>query len=75
MLLANRRCCVSCVVSCVLCNMSLGLWCVGVELRGGGRQQGEGQVGTCHANGLGVVKDRHEAWTEGPGGQVTGCGG
>ena len=55
--------------------MSLGLWCAGVELGGGGRQRGEGQVGMCHADGLGAVKDGHEAWTEGPGGQVTSRGG
>jgi hypothetical protein len=34
-----------------LCNMSLGLWCAGVELGGGGRWRGEGQVGTCRADG------------------------
>ena len=27
---------------------------------------GEGQVETCRADGLGAVKDEHEAWTEGP---------
>jgi len=62
---------VSCVVSCVLCNMSLGLWCAGVELGGGGQRQGEGQVEMCRANRPGVVKGRRKAWTEGPGGQVT----
>jgi len=36
--------------------------------------KGEGQVGTCHADGLGAVKDEHEAWTEGPGGRVTSRG-
>lgn len=49
-----------------VCNMSL--CCVGmhvwsiemVDIRG------EGQVETCHADGLGVVKDGHEAWIEGP---------
>ena len=46
-----------------------------MELRGGGRRRGEGQVGMCHADGLGAVKDGHEAWTEGPGGQVTSHGG
>ena len=51
-----------------LCNMSLGLWCVGVEVRDGGRRRGEGQVGPCRADGPEAVKDRHEAWTEGPGG-------
>jgi hypothetical protein len=55
--------------------MSLSLWCVGVELGDGGRRRGEGQVGTCRADGLEAVKDRHEAWTEGPGGQVTSHGG
>ena len=35
----------------------------------------EGQVGTCRADGLGVVKDEREAWTEGPGGRVTSHGG
>ena len=54
--------------------MSLGLWCVGVELRGGGRRRGEGQVGMCRADGPGV-KDGREAWTEGPGGRVTSRGG
>jgi len=62
---------VSCVVSCVLCNMSLGLWCAGVELGDGGQRQGKGQVETCRANRPGVVKGRHKAWTEGPGGRVT----
>jgi len=46
-----------------------------VELGGGGRRRGEGQVGTCRADGLRAVKDRHEAWIEGPGGWVTSCGG
>ena len=44
------------------------LGCVGVELGGGGWRRGEGQVGPCHADGPEVVKDGHEAWTEGPGG-------
>ena len=48
--------------------MSLGLWCVGVEVGGGGRWRGEGQVGPCRADGAEEVKDGHEAWTEGPGG-------
>jgi hypothetical protein len=48
--------------------MSLGLWCVGVELEGGNRRRDEGQVGTCHVDGLGAVKGGREAWTEGPGG-------
>ena len=61
----------SCVVSCVLCNMSLGLWCAGVELGDGGQRQGKGQVETCRANRPGVVKGRCKAWTEGPGGRVT----
>ena len=51
--------------------MSLGLWCAGVELGGGGRWRGEGQVGTCRADRLGAVKDGREAWTEGLGGRVT----
>jgi hypothetical protein len=56
--------------------MSLGLWCIGVDLGGGGRQRREGQVETCRADGLRAVKDRREAWTtEGPGGQVTSRGG
>jgi hypothetical protein len=58
-----------------LCNMSLGLWCVGVELEGGGRRWGEGHVGTCRADGLGAVKDGYQAWTEGPGGWETSYGG
>ena len=48
--------------------MSLGLSCVGVELGGGGRRRGEGQVGSCRADGPEAVKDGHEAWTEGLGG-------
>ena len=44
------------------------LGCVGVELRGGGRWRGEGQVGPCPADGPEAVKDGHEACTEGPGG-------
>jgi hypothetical protein len=44
-----------------LCDMSLGLWCASVELRGGGRRQGEGQIGMCRADGPGAVKDRREA--------------
>ena len=48
--------------------MSIGLWCVGVELGGGGQLRGEGQVGSCPTNGPEAVKDGHEAWTEGPGG-------
>jgi hypothetical protein len=47
--------------------MSLSLWCIGVELRGGGRWRGEGQVGMCHADGPRAVKDGCEAWTKGPG--------
>jgi hypothetical protein len=46
--------------------MSLGLCCAGVELEGGGRQRGEGRVGTCCANGLGTVKGGRETWTESP---------
>jgi hypothetical protein len=55
--------------------MSLGLWCVGVELGSGGRWRGEGQVGTYYADRLRAVKDGHETWTEGPGGPVTSRGG
>ena len=55
--------------------MSVGLWCAGVELGGSGRRRGEGQVGTCRADGLGAVKDGREAWTDGPGGRVTSSGG
>jgi hypothetical protein len=60
---------ISCVALSVLCNMFLGLWCAGVELRGSGRQQGEGQVRTCSADGLEVVKDGREALIDGPGGR------
>jgi hypothetical protein len=52
-----------------------GLWCVGVELGGGGQRRGEGQVGTCRADGPGAVKGGREAWTKGPGGRVTSHGG
>ena len=55
--------------------MSLGLWCAGVELGGGGRLRGEGQVETSRADGPGAVKGGREAWTEGPGGRVTSHGG
>jgi hypothetical protein len=55
--------------------MSVGLWCADVEFGGGGRWRGEGQVGTCRADGLGAVKGGREAWTEGPGGRVTSRGG
>ena len=55
--------------------MSLGLWCAGVELGGGGRWRGESQVETCRADGLGAVMDGRDAWTEGPGGRVTSRGG
>jgi hypothetical protein len=51
--------------------MSFGLWYAGVELGGGGRWQGEGQVETCRADESGAVKGGHEAWTDGPGGRVT----
>ena len=51
--------------------MSLGLWCSAVELGGGGRRRGEGQVETCRADGPGAVKGGREAWTDGPGGRVT----
>jgi len=53
--------------------MSLRLWCAGVELVGGGRRRGEGQVGMCRANGLEAVKDGR--LTKGPGGWVTSRGG
>jgi hypothetical protein len=55
--------------------MSLGLWCAGVELGGGGRWRGEGQVGTCRADGPGAVKGGRDAWTEGPEGRMTNRGG
>jgi hypothetical protein len=58
-----------------LCDMSLASWCPGVELGGSGRWRGEGQVGTCRADGPGAVKNGREAWTEGPGGWVTSHGG
>ena len=29
-------------------------------------EHGEGQVETCRVDGLEAVKNRHEAWTEGP---------
>jgi hypothetical protein len=54
-----------------LCDMSLSSWCAGVELGGGGRRRGEGQVGTCYVDGPGAVKDGREAWTKGPGGRVS----
>jgi hypothetical protein len=41
--------------------MSLGLCCAGVELGGGSRRRGEDQVGTCHADRPGAVKDGREA--------------
>jgi hypothetical protein len=55
--------------------MSLDWCCAGVELRGGGRRRGEGQVETCRADGPGAVKNGREAWTERPGGRVTSHGG
>jgi hypothetical protein len=55
--------------------MSLGLWCAGVKLGGGGRRRVEGQIETCRADGLEAVKDGREAYTEGLGGQVTSHGG
>ena len=45
--------------------MSLGLWYAGVELGGGGRWRGEGQVDMGRADGPGAVKGEHEAWTDG----------
>ena len=46
--------------------MSLG--CVGVQVWSTETvdDYGEGQVETCHADGLGAVKDGREARTEGP---------
>jgi hypothetical protein len=41
--------------------MSLGLWCAGVELEGGGRRREEGQVETFRVDGPGAVKGGHEA--------------
>jgi hypothetical protein len=62
-------------VVCVgLCDMSLGLWSVAMELGSGGRRRGEGQVGTCRDDEPGVVKDGREAWTKGPGSWVTSRG-
>ena len=55
--------------------MYLGLWCLGVELRRGGRRRGDGQVETCHADGPGAVKGGHKDWTDRPGGWVTSCSG
>jgi hypothetical protein len=55
--------------------MSLGLWCAGVELRGGDRRREEGQVETCRADGPGAVKGEREAWTEELGDRVTSRGG
>jgi hypothetical protein len=55
--------------------MSLGLWCAGVELGGGGRRRGEGQVGTCRTDGPRAVKGEREAWTERLGDRVTSYGG
>jgi hypothetical protein len=55
--------------------MFLALWCAGVEPGYGDRRQGEGQVGTYHADGPGAVKGEREAWTEEPGDQVTSRGG
>jgi hypothetical protein len=46
-----------------------------MELGGGGRRRGEGQVGTCRADGPGTVKGGREDWTEGPEGRVTSRGG
>jgi hypothetical protein len=55
--------------------MSLGLWCAGVELGGGGRRRGEGQVGSCRADGPRAVKGGREIWTKRPRGRVTSRGG
>ena len=46
-----------------------------MELEGGGRRRGEGQVGTCRADGPGAAKDGREAWTRGSEGRVTNRGG
>jgi hypothetical protein len=46
-----------------------------VELGGGDRRRGEGQVETCCADGPRAVKDGREDWTEEPGGWMTSHGG
>jgi hypothetical protein len=37
-----------------VCDMSLSLCCAGVELEGGGRRRGEGQVEICRVDGPGL---------------------
>jgi hypothetical protein len=39
--------------------MSLGLWCAGMELGGGGRWRGESQVERGRADGPGPLKGGH----------------
>jgi hypothetical protein len=51
------------------------LYCAGVELGGGDRRWGEGQVETCRVDGLRAVKGRREAQTKRPGDRVTSRGG
>jgi len=51
--------CVTCLLAC------------GVQVGGGGRRRGEGQVETCRADGPRAVKGGREAWTDGQGGRVT----
>jgi len=46
--------CATCLLAVLVCN---------TEMVDG---HGEGQVEMGHADGLGVVKDECEAWTEGP---------
>jgi hypothetical protein len=58
-----------------VCDISLGLCYACVEVGGGGRRRGEGQVEMCRADGPRVVKGGREAWTERLGGQVTSHGG
>jgi hypothetical protein len=58
-----------------MCDMSLGLCCAGVELGGGGRWRGEGQIEMCRADRLETVKGGREAWIEEPGGRVISRGG
>jgi hypothetical protein len=47
-----------------VCNMSLG--CISVQVWSTETiDEMKGEVETCHANGLGAVKNGREAWTEG----------
>ena len=48
--------CATCLLTC-----AVQVW--STEMVDGYR---EGQVETCHADGLGATKDGREAWTEGP---------